>query len=127
MLAFNSSPAVAHAVTVINVCMDVQSGFKGETRGVPEYTEALVFDSLPYDVLIGSPTLAKLGIGLAVIGAVKASESHDSDQRIVGWEDVEAKFPDVLSTDREPRFTVPFTVDRPVKLVGCKPYRMSAD
>ena len=125
VIAFNSSPATSCGSANVTIAMDPSS----ELSSVPA-TEvnsvALVFNDLPYDILIGMPTLSALGIGFTQARPLISSVLGNSE-RISTLADIERLFPDVLRTDRQPCHTVPFDIENPEQLTASKPYRLSLE
>ena len=92
-------------------------------------TEALVIHGMPYDVIIGEPTLRQLGIGLAFIGSATRSEENKSrtSGRVGCLADVSRLFPDLLKETMDPRVEVDFSLRDPTLITAQKPYRLSRD
>ena len=121
VIAFNSSPAVADWCTEVVVSMHPNSSLSCG-HGSDVKSEALVFEELPYDMLIGLPTLQRLGIRLSCSPVIAGVT--EQAQRVSGINDIRNMFPDVLKADREPQFVVPFDITDPSKLTGSKPFRI---
>ena len=123
VIAFNACPATSKGSTLVTVAMHPESSLSSP---VEVASEALIFDDLPYDVLVGSPTLAALGIEFTV-KMTHVNSISGGKGRISSMSDVERIFPDLLREDRQPQFTVPFAIEKPELLTPCKPFRLSPE
>ncbi|CAA9997233.1 unnamed protein product, partial [Nesidiocoris tenuis] len=116
----------------------VLRGFNNSTENVTQVTQltvksserrfitnAFVLDSLPYEAILGWPTLSQLGVGLSNVKPLLACpvQGLPECRRIYSKDDLAKFFP--KEDDRRPEFLVDFKLRSDAPVVKLKPYRLA--
>ena len=123
VIDFNSTPFKANHVAQLPLSIHPDSPLCRDPKTVVMEL-FLVFESLPYDLLISNQTLAKFGIELALRPSLTAMITNSQSGSVTDMQDAKQKFPELFRESFTPKYSVSFEVstDQPV---SCKPYRLS--